>query len=133
MGVGWGHFPFFVLCFSLVPISNSSSSLPTITQQHLQLGLPPRFAGVSLLALGNGAADVSATVSAITSDPKIGYKLSLGALTGAAMLISGGTCVEKRLVFLKISLVVVGVLCYWLVSPTRWFFTMRQQQPCKTL
>ena len=56
-----------------------------------QLGLPPRFAGVSLLALGNGAADVSATVSAITSDPQIGYKLALGALTGAAMLISGGT------------------------------------------
>jgi hypothetical protein len=48
---------------------------------------------VSLLALGNGAADVSATVSAITSDIKSGYKLSLGALTGAAMLISGGAYV----------------------------------------
>jgi Ca2+/Na+ antiporter len=59
-----------------------------------QLGLPPRFAGVSLLALGNGAADVSATVSAITSDPQIGYKLALGALTGAAMLISGGTFIS---------------------------------------
>lgn len=55
----------------------------------LQLGLPPRFAGVTLLALGNGAADVSATISAIVSDEENGYKLSLGALTGAAMLVGG--------------------------------------------
>lgn len=55
----------------------------------LKLGLPPRFAGVTLLALGNGAADVSATISAIVSDEVDGYKLSLGALTGAAMLVGG--------------------------------------------
>jgi len=55
----------------------------------LELGLPPRFAGVTLLALGNGAADVSATMSAIVSDEENGYKLSLGALTGAAMLVGG--------------------------------------------
>jgi len=55
----------------------------------LKLGLPPRFAGVTLLALGNGAADISATISAIVSDEENGYKLSLGALTGAAMLVGG--------------------------------------------
>jgi len=55
----------------------------------LKLGLPPRFAGVTLLALANGAADVSATMSAIISDEENGYKLSLGALTGAAMLVGG--------------------------------------------
>ena len=54
------------------------------------MGLPPRFAGVTLLALGNGAADVSATINAIVSDPENGYKMSLGALTGAAMFIT--TC-----------------------------------------
>lgn len=53
----------------------------------VKLGLPPRFAGVTLLALGNGAADVSATISAITSDEENGYELSLGALTGAAMFV----------------------------------------------
>jgi sodium/potassium/calcium exchanger 6 len=42
-----------------------------------------------LLALGNGAADVSATISAIVKDEENGYKLSLGALTGAAMLVGG--------------------------------------------
>lgn len=52
----------------------------------------PRFAGVTLLALGNGAADVSATVSAITSDPQHGYVLSLGALSGAAMMIGSVVC-----------------------------------------
>ena len=54
----------------------------------IKLGLPPRFAGVTLLALGNGAADVSATMNAIANDPENGYKMSLGALTGAAMFIT---------------------------------------------
>ena len=60
---------------------------PSLEMFSGKLGLPPRFAGVTLLALGNGAADVSATVNAITSDEQNGYKLSLGALTGAAMFI----------------------------------------------
>jgi len=61
---------------------------PSLEMFSMQLGLPPRFAGVTLLALGNGAADVSATVSAITGDAQHGYELSLGALTGAAMFIT---------------------------------------------
>jgi hypothetical protein len=62
---------------------------PSLEMFSTKLGLPPRFAGVSLLALGNGAADVSATVSAMVNDELNGYKLSLGALSGAAMLIGG--------------------------------------------
>jgi len=62
---------------------------PALEMFSVKLGLPPRFAGVSLLALGNGAADVSATMSAIVSDEENGYKLALGALTGAAMLVGG--------------------------------------------
>jgi sodium/potassium/calcium exchanger 6 len=62
---------------------------PALEMFSVKLGLPPRFAGVSLLALGNGAADVSATMSAIINDHENGYKLSLGALTGAAMIVGG--------------------------------------------
>jgi len=61
---------------------------PSLEMFSSKLGLPPRFAGVTLLALGNGAADVSATMNAIASDPENGYKMSLGELTGAAMFIT---------------------------------------------
>lgn len=69
---------------------------PSLEMFSVKMGLPPRFAGVSLLALGNGAADVSATMSAIVSDPNQGYQMSLGALTGAAMFI--GTIVAASVI-----------------------------------
>ena len=77
-----------VLLFRLLGSTAEEYFSPALEMFSIKLGLPPRFAGVSLLALGNGAADVSATVSAITNDPEHGYLLSLGALTGAAMVIS---------------------------------------------
>eukprot|EP00873_Tetraselmis_striata_P037792 jgi/Tetstr1/458056/TSEL_044563.t1 len=61
---------------------------PILTQLSQDLGLPPRFAGVTFLALGNGAPDLSSTILAITSGD---YNLSLGALTGGGMFVS--TCV----------------------------------------
>ena len=74
----------------------------------LKLGLPPRFAGVTLLALGNGAADVSATINAIASDPENGYLMSLGALTGAAMFIT--TCIAGAVIVVNGGLVCRGAL-----------------------
>eukprot|EP00567_Pseudictyota_dubia_P000383 CAMPEP_0197465164 /NCGR_PEP_ID=MMETSP1175-20131217/64397_1 /TAXON_ID=1003142 /ORGANISM="Triceratium dubium, Strain CCMP147" /LENGTH=438 /DNA_ID=CAMNT_0043001169 /DNA_START=196 /DNA_END=1510 /DNA_ORIENTATION=- len=50
-------------------------------------GVASPIAGVTLLALGNGAADVCATVSAFLMDPERGYQMSLGALTGAGMFV----------------------------------------------
>ena len=42
------------------------SSFPVLGAQFsTKLGLPPRFAGVTLLALGNGAPDVSSTIASI--------------------------------------------------------------------
>lgn len=76
-----------ILLFRMLGSTAEDFFSPALEMFSTKLGLPPRFAGVSLLALGNGAADVSATISAISADPVNGYKLSLGALTGAAMVI----------------------------------------------
>jgi solute carrier family 24 (sodium/potassium/calcium exchanger), member 6 len=76
-----------VVLFRMLGSTAEDFFSPSLEMFSTQLGLPPRFAGVTLLALGNGAADVSATQSAITGDPEHGYQLSLGALTGAAMMI----------------------------------------------
>ena len=61
---------------------------PGLEMLSLEMGLPERFAGVTLLALGNGAPDVASTVSAILNDRKLGYRMALGELTGAAMVAS---------------------------------------------
>jgi Ca2+/H+ antiporter len=79
------------LLFRLLGSTADEYFSPSLEMFSMQMGLPPRFAGVTLLALGNGAADVSATINAIASDPENGYKMSLGALTGAAMFIT--TCI----------------------------------------
>ena len=76
------------LLFRLLGSTAEEYFSPSLEMFSMKLGLPPRFAGVTLLALGNGAADVSATMNAIANDPENGYKMSLGALTGAAMFIT---------------------------------------------
>ena len=60
---------------------------PVLTQMCEGMGLPPRFAGVTFLALANGAPDVSATLAAIREGGD-GLYLSLGALTGAGMFVT---------------------------------------------
>ncbi|GKY94852.1 hypothetical protein MPSEU_000450100 [Mayamaea pseudoterrestris] len=81
-----------VLLFRILGSTAEDYFSPALEMFSVKLGLPPRFAGVTLLALGNGAADVSATISAITSDPQNGYMMSLGALSGAAMMIGCVVC-----------------------------------------
>eukprot|EP00546_Thalassionema_frauenfeldii_P018297 CAMPEP_0178894700 /NCGR_PEP_ID=MMETSP0786-20121207/165_1 /TAXON_ID=186022 /ORGANISM="Thalassionema frauenfeldii, Strain CCMP 1798" /LENGTH=592 /DNA_ID=CAMNT_0020564825 /DNA_START=398 /DNA_END=2176 /DNA_ORIENTATION=+ len=80
-------FIWLILLFRMLGSTAEDYFSPSLEMFSTKLGLPPRFAGVSLLALGNGAADVSATINAITTDPKNGYLLSLGALTGSCMFI----------------------------------------------
>jgi len=69
---------------------------PSLKMFSLRLGLPSGFSRVTLLALGNGAANVSATVNAITTDMQNGYQMALGALTGAGMFV--GTIVAGLVV-----------------------------------
>jgi hypothetical protein len=78
-----------VIMFRLLGSTAEDYFSPSLEYFSVKAKLPPRFAGVTLLALGNGAADVSATVNAITSDKEHGYQMSLGALTGAAMFVGG--------------------------------------------
>jgi len=75
---------YLALQFSVLGSTAEDFFSPSLEMFSTTLHLPPRFAGVTLLALGNGAPDVSSTISAINSTAD-GYKLSLGALTGAGM------------------------------------------------
>ncbi len=104
--------PFLLLgltiLFRLLGTTAEEYFSPSLEMFSLKLGLPPRFAGVTLLALGNGAADVSATINAIVSDPENGYLMSLGALTGAAMFIT--TCIAGAVIVVNDGLVCRGAL-----------------------
>jgi len=93
-----------VLLFRMLGSTAEDYFSPSLEMFSMKMGLPPRFAGVTLLALGNGAEDVGEIISAITGDPRQGYQLSLGALTGSAMFI---TCIVSTLVIL----VAGGVNC----------------------
>lgn len=79
---------------------------PGLEMLSLELGLPERFAGVTLLALGNGAPDVASTVNAILNDRKSGYRIALGELTGAAMVAS--TVIVGAVTFVSPS---AGIAC----------------------
>jgi len=77
--IGW-----LVILFVLLGSTANEFFSPALEQFSADAGLPPRFAGVTLLALGNGAPDVSSTMHAVSGG---GYRLALGALTGAGMFV----------------------------------------------
>ena len=80
-------FIILVLLFRMLGSTAEDYFSPSLEMFSKKFGLPPRFAGVTLLALGNGAADVSAIMSAVTSNPETGYLMALGSLTGGGMFI----------------------------------------------
>mmetsp|Transcript_9552 Transcript_9552/g.19428 ORF Transcript_9552/g.19428 Transcript_9552/m.19428 type:complete len:654 (+) Transcript_9552:122-2083(+) len=92
-----------IIIFTVLGSTAEDFFSPSLEQFSVSFSLPPRFAGVTLLALGNGAADVSATVSSLLSN-KEGYQMALGALTGAGMFVS---CVVASMVLVKAE----GVRC----------------------
>ena len=89
-----------LLLFRLLSSTTDEFFSPGLEMFSLRLGLPPRFAGVTLLALGNGAPDVAATMNAMlagsrsgvgeeeedaTRGGREGYGMALGELTGTCM------------------------------------------------
>mmetsp|Transcript_14279 Transcript_14279/g.25484 ORF Transcript_14279/g.25484 Transcript_14279/m.25484 type:complete len:926 (-) Transcript_14279:264-3041(-) len=77
-----------LLLFRLLSSTTDEFFSPGLELFSLTLGLPPRFAGVTLLALGNGAPDVAATMNAILVDERRGYEMALGELTGVSMFVT---------------------------------------------
>jgi len=92
VGLGVG----LVVLFRVLGTTADDYFAPTLTELCREMGLPPRFAGVTFLALASGAPDVSSTFAAIRGG---NYSLSLGALSGAAIFV---TC------FVSGSVVLVG-------------------------
>jgi len=84
--------PLIVLCllvlFRMLASTAEDYFSPPLEMFSYQFHLPPRLAGVTLLALGNGASDVASTIKSMLLDPIHGYDMSIGALTGAGMFVS---------------------------------------------
>mmetsp|Transcript_19503 Transcript_19503/g.40855 ORF Transcript_19503/g.40855 Transcript_19503/m.40855 type:complete len:865 (-) Transcript_19503:130-2724(-) len=104
---------YLFLLFRMLATTADNYFSPALETFSFELGLPPRFAGATLLALGNGSPDLGATVNAILlwnkadetarmdclasgSDCGIvgggGWSMSLGSLTGGGMFVGTIVC-----------------------------------------
>ncbi|KAL3137711.1 hypothetical protein ABBQ38_004978 [Trebouxia sp. C0009 RCD-2024] len=73
-----------LLLFRVLGSTAENFFSPILTQLSQELGLPPRLAGVTFLALGNGAPDISSSIAAVRAGQ---YKLALGSLLGGGMFV----------------------------------------------
>ncbi|KAL7529656.1 hypothetical protein ACHAXR_004924, partial [Thalassiosira sp. AJA248-18] len=92
-----------LLLFRLLGSTAENYFSPALEMISSEFHIPPPLAGVTLLALGNGAPDVSAVVNAIKMSASEGIPLSLGELTGGGMFVQ--SVVVGRIVFLGSSIV----------------------------
>lgn len=91
-----------LLLFRLLGSTAENYFSPALEMISSEFQIPPPLAGVTLLALGNGAPDVSAVVNAIKMSASEGIPLSLGELTGGGMFVQ--TVVVGRIIFLGSSI-----------------------------
>ncbi|KAL7513127.1 hypothetical protein ACHAXN_011698 [Cyclotella atomus] len=109
---------YLYLLFRLLATTADCYFSPALETFSFEMGLPPRFAGATLLALGNGSPDLGSTINAIllwNESPPIqttiltnskttthhktaaeGWTMSLGSLTGGGMFV--GTIVTGLIV-----------------------------------
>ncbi|KAK9915399.1 hypothetical protein WJX75_008652 [Coccomyxa subellipsoidea] len=73
-----------LLLFRVLGSTAENFFSPILTQLSQEMGLPPRFAGVTFLALGNGAPDISSSVAAITAGH---YELAVSSLLGGGLFV----------------------------------------------
>ncbi len=76
-----------LLLFRLLGSTAENYFSPALEMISSEVQIPPALGGVTLLALGNGAPDISAVVNAIKSNAQEGIPLSLGELTGGGMFV----------------------------------------------
>lgn len=87
---------FTLLClFKIMGLTADQYFSNILSQISQDAGMPPRLAGVTLLALGNGAPDLSSSIAAVKSGHP---HIALGSLIGSVMFV--GCVVAGRLISL---------------------------------
>lgn len=146
-----------VILFKLMGHAADEYFSSILSQISQDMGLPPRLGGVTLLALGNGAPDLSSSIAAVRSGNS---PLALGALTGGSMFV--GCVVAGRIVtlnggvrsrgaqirdvmtqFLAVATVTIigkdiyyiysDILLFWLSCYFKFPYYLIQSIPCKYL
>lgn len=83
---------YLLLLFRLLATTADNYFSPSLETFSFELGLPPRFAGATLLALGNGSPDLGSTINAILlwNEKKEFDSTSASAATTATTIGGGG-------------------------------------------
>lgn len=98
-----------LLLFRLLGSTAENYFSPALEMISSEVQIPPALGGVTLLALGNGAPDISAVVNAIKTNAREGIPLSLGELTGGGMFVQ--SVVVGRIIMLGSSCENGGITC----------------------
>ena len=84
-----------VYLFVALGITADAFFVPALTHISDNLHLSDNVAGVTLVALGNGAPDIFSAVAAFTADEEATATMAIGSLLGAGMfviMVVGGSC-----------------------------------------
>mmetsp|Transcript_9353 Transcript_9353/g.14426 ORF Transcript_9353/g.14426 Transcript_9353/m.14426 type:complete len:856 (-) Transcript_9353:30-2597(-) len=130
---------YLLLLFRLLATTADNYFSPALETFSFELGLPPRFAGATLLALGNGSPDLGSTVNAILlwnekeaddfAAATQGWTMSLGDLIGGGMFVGTIVCgllvnqcsgIQCRVAFLRdVSMYALSVGYVWHVLESK--------------